>query len=109
MGSLNSPSSLGLIPSFSPCSQGRQEMAGDTAPYEQSGPGNSVVCHGFSTRMCWRRSCTRRFHIHSTQLLPSAKMGWERTFVDWNMGKAGWKTRRLAEVVERESLLCRQL
>lgn len=37
----------------------------------------------------------------------SADVGWEGTRI--GMGKAGWKTRSLAEVVEGESLLCRQL
>lgn len=60
-------------------------MLGDMAPYGQSGPGNSVVGHGCSTRMWWRgRSCTRRCHVHGTQLLPSAGVGWEGTLVNQN-------------------------
>lgn len=50
-----------------------------------SGLGNSVAGHGCSTRMWWRgRSCTRRCRGHGTQLLPSADVGWEGTFVNCN-------------------------
>ena len=80
-------SCMGLVPSFAARAKGGQEaeVHGDTALYRQSGPGNSVVGHGCSTRMWWRgRSCTRRCHVHGTQLLPSAGVGWEGTFVNWN-------------------------
>lgn len=88
-GLMKFPIKFGAHPLICTHSQGRQAGAGNSATYGQLGPGNSVFCHGASTKMYWRgRACTRTFHVHRTQLLPSADVGWEGTHVDWN--GEGW-------------------
>lgn len=66
--------------------------------------GIQFFCHGSSTEMCWRG----RFHVHRTQLLLSAGVGWEGTLVDWN-GEGWMKDKEISRGGGGESLLCRQL